>query len=399
VVSGPRQTGKTTLVRQALKVAQRRHHFVAVDERQPSRTDWPADELFRAAGTDSSIRLDEMDRDPEWLVRTWARARAEAVSAEDGVILVLDEIQKVPGWSETVKGLWDADRAADVPMPVVLLGSAPFLMQRGLSESLAGRFELIRVTHWSFEEMRDAFGLTLDEYLYYGGYPGPIHDRTEQPRWRAVIRDSLIAPHLERDVLSMAEVRKPALLRRAFELGCECSGQILSYTKMVGQLQDAGNTTTIAHYIDLLANVGLLVGLPRYAATNERVRRSTPKLNVLNTALMTALSGYSFEEARTDRHFWARLIESAVGAHLHNTGTPEARVCYWNEGNREVDFVVEYHRRVIGIEVKSRKGKNLRGRQAFAERFQVERCLLVGDDGIPLDMFLLAPAASWFETR
>lgn len=390
VVAGPRQTGKTTLVRQTLDQIDMEGRYLSIDEPLPAVPSLMIDSEARVAP------LNDV-RDEKWLTGVWEKARADADLSERGFVLVLDEIQKIPQWSETVKGLWDADRAAERPMHVVVLGSAPLLMQQGLTESLAGRFELIRVNHWSFLEMVDAFDFDLPGYIYFGGYPGAAHLIKDQPRWREYIRSSLIEPNIERDILSMTRVNKPALLKRAFELGSSYSGQILSYTKMQGQLQDAGNTTTLAHYLDLLSNVGLLTGLPKYAGQQHRRRASSPKLNVLNTAFMAVSSGYSFEDAKADRSFWGRLVESAVGAHLFNTGTPDIRLYYWRESPYEVDFVLEKGHRLISIEVKSTpRGDNSAGLSAFEERFAPERSLLVGAQGIPIEEFLIHPAEYWF---
>jgi predicted AAA+ superfamily ATPase len=192
-------------------------------------------------------------------------------------------------------------------------------------------------------------------------------------------------------------VDKPALLRRLFDLGCRHSGQVLSYTKMLGQLQEAGNTTTLAHYLDLLAGAGMLTGLPKYAARAVRQRGSIPKLLVMNTALMTATAGLSPAEAREDREFYGRLVESAVGAHLINAAAGGlGEVFYWRERNHEVDFVVRVGRRVVAIEVKSgRRRDTLPGLGAFAEAFRPTRMLLVGADGIALDEFLSRPVEHW----
>jgi predicted AAA+ superfamily ATPase len=314
-------------------------------------------------------------------------------------VLVLDEVQKIPGWSETVKGLWDEDTRSGLPLRVVVLGSAPLLMQQGLSESLAGRFERLHLPHWSFAEMRAAFGYTLDQYLYFGGYPGAASLIGEPERWRRYLLDALIETTISRDVLLMTRVDKPALLRRLFELGCRYSGQVLSYTKMLGQLQNAGNTTTLAHYLELLAGAGMLAGLQKYAGSGARLRASSPKLQVMNTALMTAQSGLSPDEARADREFWGRLVESAVGAHLANAAAGgTCAVFYWRDRNREVDFVVRSGRTVVALEVKSgRAPAALPGLRAFAQAFQPRRTLLVGGDGVDLGEFLSRPVAHWLE--
>ncbi len=395
---GPRQTGKTTIARQALARTDLPSRYLAIDEPDPADPPFPYDETALTFPVTS-----QRERDTRWLVRQWEAARTEAERSPRGSVLVLDEVQRIPDWSETVKGLWDGDRLRDCLLRVVILGSAPLLMQSGLSESLAGRFETIRVTHWSFAEMSEAFGFDLLQYLYFGGYPGAAYLVREPDRWRGYILGALLEPNIERDLLAMTRVDKPALLKRLFELGAECSGQIVSYTKMLGQLHDAGNTTTLARYLDLLAKVGLLAGLQKYTGSPVSRRGSIPKLNVLNTALMTAGSAYSFDEARADRTFWGRIVESAVGAHLLNTAESDMRLHYWREGQHEVDFVLKRGRRSVAVEVKSggegrpaRERRPLRGMEEFERRFDRCRGLLVGEGGIPLNEFLTAPAGEWF---
>lgn len=372
VIAGARQVGKTTLIAQVAAQAGLPHRIASADE--PTL------------------------RGLDWLEAQWEAARLLAAKAgKDGALLVLDEIQKVPNWSETVKRLWDEDTRFRRPLKVVLLGSAPLLVQRGLTESLAGRFEILRLPHWSFPEMRDAFGWTLDTYLFYGAYPG-AEPLTRQPvRWSRYIRDSLIETTIARDVLLLSRVDKPALLRRLFELGCVYSGQILSYTKMVGQLQDAGNTATLAHYLELLAGAEMLTGLQKYAGSAARQRGSSPKLQVFNTALITAQSGMTLAEARANREFWGRLVESAVGAHLVNASAGGAyQVFYWRDRNREVDFVVQAGKRIVAIEVKGGRARHtLPGMAAFAQAFRPTRKLLVGGDGLPVEAFLSMPIEDW----
>lgn len=388
---GPRQTGKTTIVRQALRQIDLRSRYVSVDE-----PDSFENRLYSDTVT-SNFPLEQV-RDTAWLVRNWEEARQEAERFGRVFVLAIDEIQKIPQWSDTVKGLWDADRARNCPLHVVILGSAPLLMQSGLNESLAGRFEPIGVSHWSLSEMTDGFNFDLERYLYFGGYPESARFARNLDRWRNYILGALIEPNIERDILAMTRVDKPALLKRLFELGTAYSGQILSYTKMLGQLQDAGNTTTLARYLDLLSNAGLLTGLPKYPNRPCRRRASSPKLIALNTALMTADSGYSFNEAQADRSFWGRIVESAVGAHLFNTASRDTRLYYWREGSHEVDFVLHRGPRIIAIEVKSgTKPPTLRGMAMFKQRFRPYRSLLVGEGGIGLNEFLSVPANYWFE--
>ena len=388
---GPRQTGKTTIVRQALGKIEIPSLYVAIDD-----PEYPS--LLSAYNTGQSSFSLGRPRDTEWLVEQWGKAREAALASERGFVLVLDEIQKIRGWSDAVKGLWDADRAVGLPMHVVILGSAPLFMQKGMSESLAGRFEPIRVSHWSFGEMASAFDYDLSHYIYFGGYPGAANLIQDQERWRDYILGALVEANLERDLLSMTRIDKPSLLRGLFELGATYSGQILSFTKMLGQMQDAGNTTTLARYLDLLSSAGLLTGLQSYSLRPVRRKASSPKLNVLNTALMTAGSGYTFEEAEADRTFWGRVVESAVGAHLINTASSDIQVHYWRYKSLEVDFVLQRGGRILALEVKSGPPRHSpSGLGEFRRRFQPQKSLVVGEGGLPLNEFLVLPASNWFE--
>ncbi|MCY4378651.1 MAG: ATP-binding protein [Candidatus Dadabacteria bacterium] len=401
IITGPRQSGKTTLIRQALARVDLRSLYLPVDKPE-STAFYPLSDAEQGSITapdKTSISISE-EKDSRWLVRKWEQARREARRSELGFILVFDEIQKIPNWSETVKGLWDADRWDDCPLHVVLLGSAPLIMQTGLSESLAGRFLPIHLTHWSFAEMSSAFHFDLQSYIYFGGYPGSAALIQRQEDWQRYISGALVEPNIERDILAMRRVDKPALLKRLFELGASYSGQILSYNKMLGQLKDAGNTTTLAHYLDLLSNAGLITGLQKYSSGISRSKASSPKLNVLNTALMSASSGYTFEEAKADRSFWGRLVESTVGAHLFNTRIwDNIRLYYWRDKNYEVDFVLERGSKIVAFEVKSGlKQVNTSGLEEFEKRFKPLRCELIGKNGIPVEEFLSVPAKDWFES-
>ena len=373
VLAGPRQVGKTTVVRQVMHASKIPAHYASADE--PTL------------------------RDRTWLEQQWDIARLKAGERKAGALLVLDEIQKVADWSNAVKWLWDADTHAGVPLKVVLLGSSPLLIQSGLTESLAGRFEVIAVPHWSFTEMREAFGWNLEQYIFYGAYPGAAELIDDPRRWQRYILDSLIETTISRDILLLTRVDKPALLRRLFQLGCAYSGQILSYQKMVGQLTDAGNTTTLAHYLDLLQAAGMLAGLSKFSGGQVRQRNSSPKLQVLNTALMSAQDQRSIAQARQDGDHWGRLVESCIGQHLYNSsfGT-SIGVTYWRERNHEVDFVLHQGKATVAIEVKSgARRQSLPGMEAFVQQFKPKRLLLVGGQGIALEEFLSKPAAHWIE--
>ena len=372
VVSGGRQVGKTTMVSQVAERNQLPYHFASADE--------------------PTLRGDV------WIATQWEQARLLASKPRrKNALLILDEVQKVPHWSETVKRLWDEDSRKNILVKVVLLGSAPLLVGKGLTESLAGRFETLHLPHWSFSEMRQAFGWNLKQYLFYGAYPGVAPLIKRHDRWSHYIMNSLIETTVARDVLLLSRVDKPALLRRLFELGCAYSGQILSYTKMMGQLQDVGNTTTLAHYLDLLAGAGVLTGLHKYADQPVRRRGSSPKLQVANTALMTVQSGLTYAEVFADKTYLGRLTESAVGAHLVNAAAHgNCQLFYWREGNHEVDFVLRRGKKLVAIEVKSGNiASTLPGMDAFSRKFKPTRKLLVGTGGISLEEFLLTPVHYW----
>lgn len=374
VLSGPRQCGKTTIVRQVIDECGLPSHYATAD----------------------SPTL----RDHVWIEQQWEVARARLAGEGRrgrGALLVFDEIQKVSGWSEAVKRQWDADTAARRPLRVVVLGSAPLIVQKGLTESLAGRFERIPVTHWSFAEMREAFGWNVDQYIFHGGYPGSASLIDDPARWSAYIVDSLIETTIARDILLLTRIDKPALLRRLFELACRYSGQVLSYQKMTGQLQDAGNTTTLAHYLDLLGASGFVTGLPKFAGERVRQRAASPKLMVYNTALLTAQDDLTLAETKRQPDRWGHLVESAVGAHLLNEAVRVgAEVFYWRERGQEVDFVLRHGRTVTAIEVKSGRRKNsLPGIGAFLKENPRARPMLVGADGMPVEQFLATPIDAW----
>lgn len=372
VLAGPRQAGKTTLVHQALAEAALPAHYASAD----------APTL----------------QDRAWIRQQWEAGRLMTRErTRQGAALVLDEVQKVGGWSEVLKELWDEDTRAGCPLKVVVLGSAPLLIRSGPAETLAGRFEVIHVPHWSFEEMRDAFGWDVDRYVFFGGYPGAAPLTDDEPRWRAYVLESLVETTVSRDILLLNRVDKPALLRRLFELACAYSGRILSYQKMVGQLQDVGNTTTLAHYLELLEGAGMVAGLQKYAGEVVRRRGSSPKLQALNNGLVSALAGIPFHIARRDGKLWGRLVESAVGAHLKNAALgPGLGVHYWRDRNREVDFVISGSGRVAAIEVKSGRVRDaLPGTEAFLKAFGPARPLLVGRGGISIEDFLSTPPEAW----
>jgi len=364
VIAGPRQVGKTTLVTQVLQDLPFPGHY---------------------ATADGSISTGSA-----WISEQWEVARImQRQNPSSDLVLVLDEIQKIENWSEVVKKEWDMDSLQKISLKVILSGSSRLLIQQGLSESLAGRFELIYLGHWSYHEMNSAFGITSEQFVWFGGYPGSAPIMDEESRWKQYISDSIIETSISKDILMLTRIERPALLRRLFDFGCAYSGQILSYTKILGQFNASGNTTTLSHYLDLLSQAGLLTGIEKFSPNLVRKRSSSPKFLIYNTALISARRHESFQAIRQESDAWGRLIESAVGAHLLNHAASEGySVFYWRDRNDEIDYVIEKQGKVIAIEVTAGSGHKQSGMKAFQIKFNPEKVLLIGKSGIPWETFI-----------
>ncbi len=371
VLAGPRQVGKSTLAAQVLDTVDIPYTLEVADAINP--------------------------RDSDWIHRVWEAVRITmSIRNEYERILVIDEIQKIDNWSEMVKREWDEDSRRRINIKVILLGSSRLLLKKGLTESLAGRFELIRMSHWSYREMNEAFGMTLDQYIYFGGYPGPAHMINDEKRWRKYIKDSLVSPAIAKDVIMTSNIYKPALMKQLFELGCCYSSEIVSLTKILGQLQDAGNVTTLSSYLDILNQCALLTGLQKYASDDARKRNSIPKFQVFNNALLTAYKGRSFIADRTDTKVWGRWVESAVGTHLlHHAEELDCHLFYWREPSRksgekdnEVDYIILNDGEITAIEVKSGRCGMNSGLPAFTDAYHPKKSFVVGTGGVSLEDFL-----------
>jgi len=365
VIVGPRQVGKTTLVGQLVKELNIASHSVSADGVLASNT--------------------------FWLNQQWENAR-QALRAKEATefLLVIDEIQKIDNWSETVKALWDEDTKNNYNLKVLLLGSSRLILQKGLTESLAGRFETTYMGHWSLQEMGTAFGLTPEQYAWYGGYPGSASLIHDELRWKHYIKDSLIETSILKDVLMLARIEKPTLLKHLFEIGCLYSGQVLSYTKIMGQLHGAGNTTTLSNYLNLLDTAGLLRGIEKYSPSIIRKRSSSPKFQVHNTALISGQSEEQFKEIQNNPAAWGRIVESAIGAHLLNHSlTMDYELNYWREGDAEVDFIISKNKQTIAIEVKSNKASITNGMKQFQKQYNPQKMILIGADGMKWQDFLM----------
>ncbi|MCD4697995.1 MAG: ATP-binding protein [Bacteroidales bacterium] len=359
VILGPRQVGKTTLIKQLLDDIDIPSFYITAD----------------------NINLN----DTSWIEAQWEAARFQNKNAgTKDFLFVIDEIQKIKNWSEAIKEQWDKDTLDNNTVKLILLGSSQLMLQKGLSESLAGRFEVIPMLHWTFNEMNESFGFNEEQYVLFGGYPGSADLIGDEERWKNYITNSLIETTISKDIFQITRIDKPALLKRLFELGCFYSGQILSYNKILGQLQDAGNTTTLSHYLFLLDNAGLVTGIEKFYVEKVRQKASSPKLMVQNTALMTAIADETMQQSRQQPERWGRLVESAVGSHLLNFSKQGYyKLYYWRDSRNEVDFVLEKHGKIIALEVKSGSGIKMTGLNTFKKRYNPHKIYLIGKTGIP----------------
>ena len=364
VLAGPRQVGKTTIVEQFAAQA-------------------------KVPVTSLTAEMAEAN-DSHWVSLQWERVRSQMqVLNQQEHVLIIDEIHKINNWSEVIKKEWDADTKNKVNIKLILLGSSRLLLKNGLTESLLGRFELIRVGHWSFAEMEQAFGFTLPQYIYYGAYPGAATFVGNEKRWRKYIHSSIVDPAIENDVLQTTRIYKPSLLRSLFDLGCSYSGELLSYNKIVGQLQDKGSIVTIANYLQVLDESNLLAGIQKFAGDIARQYQSTPKFQVFNNALLSAYQGHGMDKEMMNPERWGRWVESAVGSHLlNNAEEDEYSVYYWRERDAEVDFVLQFRDgRTLAIEVKTGRRSDNKGLHIFEDKFHPDKRLIVGKDAMPLDVF------------
>lgn len=368
VLAGPRQVGKTTLVQQFVQQTNTPVLSVSADLVEPTNK--------------------------EWIILQWETVRSKMrIQQLTEYILIIDEIQRINDWSAVVKREWDADTQQGINIKVILLGSSRLLLKDGLTESLFGRFELIRMTHWTFSEMREAFDFSLDEYIYFGGYPGGATLRSDENRWLDYMQHAIIEPGIEKDVLMTKRILKPALMRQLFEIGCSYSSEELSFTKVLGQLQDAGNVTTLSNYLYTLSEANLLGGLQKYAKDKARRYQSSPKFMVYNTALLSALHGKGFDAERESPERWGRWVESAVGAYLLNQAEIYGyNVYYWRENNDEVDFVLEdRNKELLAIEVKSGHRIDNAGVHVFEQKFHPIHTFIVGSNAFTTEEFLSIP--------
>ncbi len=332
VILGPRQVGKTTGILQLIQNFSGPSHYVSAD--------------------------DEITPGETWVLEHWQKAMLKGKKT----LLVIDEIPKVQNWSEVIKRLWDKQvREKKTHLKIVLLGSSSLLLQKGLSESLAGRFEMIPVYHWNFTESKKRFGFKLDDYLNFGGYPGSYAFTQQEKRWKTYMQQSIVDPVISKDILMFNQVRSPALFRQAFEIVCSYPAQEISYNKLLGQLQDKGNTDLIKHYLELFSGAFLIKTLFKFSAKATLSKSSSPKILLGCPALSTRQEWIADQNSR-----YGRLFELAVGMELIRL---EGELSYWREANREVDYILQYQKKLFAIEVKSGRKKRTSGLSVFLKKY------------------------------
>lgn len=343
VILGPRQVGKTTGILQFCKKLRKKDYHYASADGNVAKSD-------------------------EWLHQQWVTLASKAASGT----LIIDEIQKVENWSEKIKEIWDRQKRQKEKIRVILLGSSSLDIQKGLRESLTGRFILHKVYQWNFEESKKAYGIDYEDFLRFGGYPGSYPLLDNEIQWLSYVKESIIDTVIGKDILSLARVKSPALFRQCFDLASSYGGQEISYTKMLGQLQDKGNVELVKHYLELFEGVFLLKQLFKFSNKDVLRRSSSPKILPLCPAIFSIT-----KDADLDQELRGRAFEIAIGCELLRL---PGQLYYWREGKYEVDYIYQFGRKTIAIEVKSGRKKSKRGLAAFNKRFSCESFIITPEN-------------------
>ena len=316
---------------------------------------------------------------PGFWERLWLRAE-ETAAREGRALVLLDEVHLLHDWARYLKGEWDRLRRRKLPIHVVATGSSALRLTAGSRESLAGRFERITLTHWSAASLAEVFGISQEEAssvaVRMGSYPGAFEFRHEPARWAAYVRDAILEPAIGRDIVALAVVRKPALLRQVFGVCASSPAQIVSLQKIQGQLQDPGALETVAHYLALLEEAFLVAPLGKHSTRPARRRAAPPKLVTLNNALVAVVDPRGIPDRATDPARFGAWVENACLAHAWNAGQS---VSYWREEPLEVDGVLEGTWGSWAIEVKTGtiSSGDLKGIGEFVRRYPKYRPLVL----------------------
>ena len=348
IVRGPRQVGKTTGVLLFLKSQKKIYHYASTDG--------------------------VLENGVSWILNEWQKARDKKA-----VYFVIDEIQKINHWSEAIKKIWDQQArgaAKQRKIKFILLGSSSLIIQKGLTESLAGRYQTLNVHHWNFLETKKLIpSISLNQFLEMGGYPGSYRFLKKRDQFENFIKNSIIEPAISMDILSFSRVRKPALFKQIFEILCGYPAQEISYTKLLGQLQDKGNTDLIKTYIALYEQAFLFKSLEKFSHKTIKIKSSAPKILPLSPC---------FSLFSVQKNLTSRVFEATVGAQLSRL---QGELYYWREQNKEIDFVYFFKKRIYAIEVKFGKKKTTFGMESFLKKFK--KAVPVFIDQKNYELFLL----------
>ncbi len=344
VICGPRQIGKSTSLQQ----------------------------FHEQSGSEKKIYLVSGDgiAQANWINEQWQNA------IDTNRILIIDEIQKIPQWSETVKKLWDAGIRNHRPIKCVLTGSSSLSLQNGLTESLTGRFELIQANHWTLDQTLAIKKMSLNEYLTFGGYPGSYRFLNNLQRWSSYMTQSIVETVITKDILTQAHVKSPALFRQAFYMFSSVPAQVISYHKLLGQLQDKGNIDLIKYYLYLFENAFLIKTIHKFSNNEIKKKGSSPKIILMAPALS------SFHRLdNLDETAYGRIFESMVGAEFIKANL---EIFYWSEGDYEVDFVLKHKDKLIAIEVKSRRNKKATSIEYFLKKYPEAHTIFITKDNFQI---------------
>ena len=340
VIIGPRQVGKTTTILNYLEQhLKNKAHYVS------------ADQIFHST--------------PQWVEEQWRFAH------QQNKMLIIDEIQKCENWPEIIKSLWDEFKRKKIELKCVLLGSSSLQIQKGLTESLTGRFQLIYAYHWNYKESHDGYGLNFEQYLKFGGYPGSYQFLNTQ-NWESFVKNSIVSTVIEKDILQYSTVKSPTLFKQAFEILISYPAQEISYTKLLGQLQNKGNVELIKYYIRLYEGAFLVRSLEKFSNKKIKIKTSSPKILPMAPCLyfLNILDEYSSEER-------GHAFELLVGTQLVRTGH---ELYYWREGKYEVDYILKKGKKIWAIEVKSGRNKTTSGLQKFRDEYPHSSAVLISPD-------------------
>lgn len=372
VLTGARQVGKTTLLLELADHLGTRAVYAAAD------------------GPEAAL--------PGFWERLWSRGE-EAARAHGRAVILLDEVQRLGDWAGKLKGEWDRLKRQRSRINVVVSGSSALRLARGSRESLAGRFERITLAHWSASAASSVFRIgredAADLAVRQGLYPGAFRFRRDPARWAAYVRDAIVEPAIGRDLLALAPVRRPALLRQVFATAVTLPAKIVSLQKLQGRLEERGSLETIAHYLDLLADAYLVAGLDKHSARASRRRSAPPKLIALNNALLAVGDPHGSPDPGREPERFGGWVENACLAFAWNAGQG---VTYWREEPLEVDGVLDGSWGSWALEIKTGRfgAADLSGLLEFVRRFPSYRPLVVCEEsGLETAKRLGIPAVAW----